>query len=136
MAGKELFNQTLKQELSLLDRFAVGIPNIEGCDNIQLSDIIRFTGLTLIARYLSVTTSQLLTPDVRFKILSIDFKHESGSTATISANCGDEDLVPSMELTSGAYAENTIMKSYSDPISLNVSGGTVTIVVLYIRNLY
>jgi hypothetical protein len=136
MAGKELFNQTLKQELSLTDRFAVGIPNLEGCDNILLSDIIRYTGLTLIKRFASVSTVQTFTPDVRCKILSIDFKHESGGTATISANCGDEDLVPSMGLTSGAYAENTIMKSYSNPISLNVSDGTVTIVVLYIRNPY
>jgi hypothetical protein len=89
-----------------------------------------------IARYENVATSQTFTPGSKCKILSIDFENTGLNNATFSANCGDEDLVLSTTIPTGTSAETSIFKVYDDPISLNVNAGTVTIVVLYIPNIY
>lgn len=48
MADKQLFNQPLKTTFSDTDRIALGIPGIEGCDNMLMQvfvDLLKNTGV-------------------------------------------------------------------------------------------
>lgn len=136
MPSKELFNQPLKQELSVSDHIAVGIPGMTGCDNLLISDWIRATGMTLINRTVDATTDFSFDPGVEFKIYAIDFKNTGGDPSNVYASCGDEEVVPVSECAAGQKLENSVFKSFTSAITIGISASTVTVVIYYVRNPY
>lgn len=137
MPNKELFNQVLKQELSLTDRFATGVPGQLGADNILFSDYIRSTGLTLIRRFSNVTTQQVFTVTAKSKILDIDF--ESTGTTTIKVSkIGDGDIIPEQTITSSDDSDNAggWKLAVGQTLTIDISGSPVTITIRYIHNYY
>lgn len=137
MPNKELFNQTLKQELSLTDRFATGVPGQLGADNILFSDYIRSTGLTLIRRFTNVSSQQTFTVTAKSKVLDIDFE-SSGTTTIKVSKIGDGDIIPETIITSTEDSDNSggWKLASGQTMTIDISGDPVTVTIRYIHNYY
>lgn len=132
MPEKKLFEQTLKNTLSLDDRLALGVPNQEGCDNMKISALIRETGLNLIKRFVEVTSDQTFTVPNNSVITGIHFF----GAGTVSATKTDNgDLVPETDINGNYMNPMYEYFRYSGNITIGVSG-QVTCVIMYIYNLY
>lgn len=132
MPEKKLFEQPLKQTLSLTDRMAFGVPNQEGCDNVLFSIFVRETNLNLAARYVGATSEKVFTLPNNSAITMINFK--GAGTVKVTKD-SDGDLVPETSINGEfvnpmwAYAQN------QQNITISVSG-TVTILIYYSYNVY
>jgi len=135
MPNKELFNQTLKNEIALTDRLAVGIPGMEGCDNVTFSKFLKQTAGTLTVRLLNKTTQQTITIPANSKILDFDLYTSGTATAKVTMT-DDGDIVSETEFTRALANFINLYLYEQKTFTIDISSGTISIFVRYIPNCY
>ena len=133
MPEKELFNQTLKSEIALTDRIAVGVPSLLGADNILFSSFIRQTGISLIKRYPTLTDGQVFAMPSNSKLIGIDFKNQGTSIIKVS-NLLDGDLISEIEFSGSLINQFDQYFNDASNITINFSGSSTICVIRYIYN--
>lgn len=119
--AKELFNQTLKYLAASSDRIALGVPSIEGCDNIEVADF---------GRSLNSLFSEQIAFDNGDLVANVyAYTHNFGTTFIIFTIVDPNGVDRSKEFTFTIDGINDISVDFGDAIE----AGTWYLNLLYIQ---